>query len=250
MDPQYGSGSCIVNSVFDRFWQPEDVMPETVQWPSVPMKDTRTPADWTSFCKNPFQNYGGYFSYVNELAKIGVDYSDYMQRKNSDGIPAIKILQNGASRQHFEGLQNSSRLRARLGIKGKRLGVGTTRNEQLHRELKSWMRNIYQCHLDRLQTGFRLFVFTKLLTHSSAAYSPTLQQKSQQQLISIIAGKLLSIPFFSPAPVRPVQNGLPRTITRNRLHETPIKDQISSTNARKIKKKNIALSLKKKDKKL
>ena len=76
------------------------------------------------------------------------------------------------------------------------LGVGTTRNEQLHRELKSWMRNIYQTHEDRLQTGLRVFLFAKLLTHSSAAYSPTLKQCSQQRLLSIIAGKLRPAQFF------------------------------------------------------
>ena len=231
----------------ERFWQPEDVLPEPVQWPSVPMKDTRSPTEWISFCKYPFQSDTGYISYVNELAKISADYSDYMQRKNSSGVSAIKILQNGASRKHFEGLQNSSRLRVRLGIKGKRLGVGTTRNEQLHRELKSWMRNIYQCHVDRLKTGFRLFLFTKLITHSSAAYSPTLQQKSQQRLLSIIAGKLRSSSTFLQIPTIPIQNVLATHITRKRLHETSVKVHASSTNARKLKKKNNSLCWEKND---
>ena len=60
-----------------------------------------------------------------------------MKRKNSKSVTALKILQNGASRLHFEGLQNSSRLIALLGNKANRLATGTTRNEQLHRELKS-----------------------------------------------------------------------------------------------------------------
>ena len=125
--------------------------------------------EWVSFCRRPFESQGGYFSYVYELAIITADYSDYMERKNISGVALRQIIINGASRQHFEGLQNGSRLLERLGPKGVQLGVGTTRNEQLHRELKSWIRNIYQTHEDRLQTGLRIFLFAKLLTHSSAA---------------------------------------------------------------------------------
>ena len=121
-----------------------------------------------------------------------------MNKKDSKGTTVAQILQNGASRIHFEGLQNASRLMVRLGVKGERLGVGTTRNEQLHRELKSWMRNIYQSHEDRLQIGFRIFMFTKLLTHSSAAYSPTLRQIRQHRLLSVLAGKLRTAHFFVP----------------------------------------------------
>ena len=72
-----------------------------------------------------------------------------MSQKNSDGVTAKTVLQNGSSRRHYEGLQNSSRLLARLGVKGARLGTGTSRNEQIHRELKSWMSNIYMSHRDR-----------------------------------------------------------------------------------------------------
>ena len=120
-----------------------------------------------------------------------------MQRKNSDGTTALSVLQNASTRQHFEALQNSSRLMALLGVIGFRLGTGTTRNEQLHREIKSWTRNIYTSHAGRLQSGFRIFLFAKLLTHSSAAYSPTLTQKSQSRLLSIIAGQIRQTRFFS-----------------------------------------------------
>lgn len=105
-----------------------------------------------------------------------------MQRKNKSGTSALTILKNSASREHFEGLQNSSRLMTLLGASRNRLGVGTTRNEQLHRQLKSWGHNIYQSHKGRLQSAFRIFEITKLLTHSSAAYSPRLTQLRQQRL--------------------------------------------------------------------
>ena len=120
-----------------------------------------------------------------------------MQRTNGKNVTALQILKNGASRLHFEGLQNSSRLLARLGTKGNRLGTGTARNEQLHKELKGWMRNIFQIHSDRLQRGFRIFELSKLLTHSSAAYSPTITQTSQQKLLFLLASKLRKAGIFS-----------------------------------------------------
>ena len=94
------------------------------------MEDTRTNDEWIFFCNIPFQADGGYLSYVNELANISFGYIKYMGRKNSSGVTALNILRNASSRDHFEALQNSSRLLTRLGVKGKRLGIGTTRNEQ------------------------------------------------------------------------------------------------------------------------
>ena len=108
--------------------------------------------------------------YVNELAKISASYLEFMHRKDGSGYTALQILKNGSSREHYEGLQNSSRLLSRLGPERARLATGTTRNEQLHRELKSWMRNIISSHRQRLESGLRVFLLSKLLTHSSACY--------------------------------------------------------------------------------
>ena len=122
-----------------------------------------------------------------------------MNRKNSSGYTALQVLENGSSREHYEGLQNSSRLLSRLGPERARLATGTTRNEQLHRELKSWMRNIISSHRQRLESGLRVFLLSKLLTHSSACYHPTLTQASQSRILSTISGALRQIPFF-PKP--------------------------------------------------
>ena len=133
--------------------------------------------------------------YVNELAKISASYLEFMHRKNSSGYTALQILKNGSSREHYEGLQNSSRLLSRLGPERARLGTGTTRNEQLHRELKSWMRNIISSHRQRLESRLRVFLLSKLLTQSSACYHPTLTQASQSRILSTISGTLRQIPF-------------------------------------------------------
>ena len=193
----------------------------------MPQKDSRTQKEWESFCKLPFDSVGGYFKYVLELATITADYNKDMGRKNSSGETIFKIIKNGASRVHFEGLMNGSRLLMRLGTKGTRLGIGTTRNEQLHRELKSWMRNIYQIHEDRLLTGLSIFLFCKLLTHSSAAYSPTLTQNSQQRLLYIIAGKLRTSNFFYYHPTSLHIHCLLNCLIINYSEQLSVKTQLS-----------------------
>ena len=137
-----------------------------------------------------------------------------MRRKNSKGETALNILKRGAARNHYEGLQNSSRLIARLGSIGCRLRTGTTRNEQLHRELKSWSRNIYQSHKGRLQDGFRIFELAKLLTHASAAYTPTLTQFEQQKLLSLICGRLRQVRFFPNVQPALMDVSLPLSLQR------------------------------------
>ena len=226
----------VASSTRDRFWQPEDNIDTANKWLPNTEIETRTPAEWSAFCKLPFNSDTGYSSYVAELVKISVTYTDYMQRTNGKGVSALVILKNGASRTHFEGLQNSSRLLARLGRKGARLGTGTMRNEQLHRELKSWMQNIYQSHRGRLQNGFRIFELAKLLTHSSAAYSPTLVQTSQQRLLFVIAGNLRNIRFFSSPTTH--LGCLPKlpSLGRDTLQTASIGYDISSVLLRKKRK--------------
>ena len=181
------------------FWQPTRNFLGTAKWPDNPCSDTRTDEEWKQFCSIPFNEDSGYEMYVEELAKISASYKHLMARKNCKGTTALKIMQNGASRLHYECLQNSTRLVTRLGAKATMLGAGTTRNEQLHRELKSWGRNIMMAHVDRIHNGISLFVMAKLLTHSSASYSPTLTQASQRRLLCRLAGQIRVMNFF-PTP--------------------------------------------------
>ena len=221
---------------FVRFWQPDDVTSRITPWPLDPHADTRSKEQWDSFCTCPFAEDGGYFIYVAELAKISMSYEACMLRKNSQGVTALTILKNGASRNHYEGLQNSSRLLALLGTKANRLGTGTARNEQLHRELKSWMRNIRMAHIDRVYNGLRIFMFAKLLTHSSASYFPTLIQCSQSRLLSIIAGNLRVQGFFPTQNITNLSIPLP-TGTRNDLHVSHILTDAGTAATRAYKRK-------------
>ena len=178
------------------FWNPGGLKVTTVVWPENPAKDTRSADEWTKYCSCPFNGVTGHTEYATELAKIVVSYGKYMGSKNSKGVTAEEILRSGAAWHHFQGLQNGSRLHAHLGSKGRRLGSGTTRNEQLHMELKAWGRNVYQTHIGQLQCRIRIFEMAKLLTHSSAAYYPTLTQTRQRRLLSTIAGQIRNNPFF------------------------------------------------------
>ena len=96
----------------------------SVEWPRNPLPDTRTPEQWSEFCALPFDNESGFQSYVNELATISATFVEWMDKRNSKGVSALKILQNAATRPHCEFLQNSSRLIAYLGDKAARLVLG------------------------------------------------------------------------------------------------------------------------------
>ena len=185
---------------------------------------------------------------MHELSLIGAEYVELMARKNKKGISALRILQNGAQRCHFECLQNSSRLMALLGPRGSRLGTGTTRNEQLHRELKSWSRNIYQSHEYRLRNTFRIFELTKLLTHSSAAYFPTLMQTRQQKLIAHIAGHIRNVSFFPPVLANPPASLLSLPLHRRSLKMCHTKNNITISLERKKKRQNNKRNWRKKKK--
>ena len=171
------------------------------------------------------------------MAKIGNAHVDLLARTNSKGVSALEILRNGASRRHFEGLQNSSRLLAHLGLSGTRLAAGTTRNEQLHRELKSWSRNIYQAHKDRLQNAFRIFELAKLLSHASSAYTPTLTQFRQRKILFFIAGRLRHEGFF-PEILSTAEVPFNSSVFDNDpLQSAYVQTNTSSTLARKTKRR-------------
>ena len=232
------------------FWQPGDNLGTSIPWPVSPILDERTSAEWSAFCKVPFEKDNGYASYVSELAIIGATYPDLLRRKNNKGVTALTILKNGSSRQHFEGLQNASRLIARLGPFGVRLGTGTARNEQLHREIKAWSRNIYQTHKGRLQDVFRIFELAKLLTHSSAGYSPTLTQFGQQKLLSLIAGRLRRNGFFPPVHSAHETSLIPTNVALNTLHTPFILETSFSSFSRKNTRDENKQNWKKREKRM
>ena len=114
------------------------------------------------------------------------------------------------------------------------------------------MGNIYQTHKERLLIGLRIFSFAKLLTHSSAAYTPTLTQQTQQRLLFTIAGKLRSSKFFpSHRSFSFIKcNGLPLGPKRTSLHIAPVQENLSSSQKRRKIREVSNLSWKKEEKRL
>ena len=112
-----------------------------------------TPHQWSPFCSTSFNEDGGYQSYVTELATISSSFIEWMSRTNNNSTNALRILQNASSRSHYKYLQNSSRLLFGLSKSGLGLSVSTTRNEQLHYEFKTWMRNVRMLHITRFYIG-------------------------------------------------------------------------------------------------
>ena len=126
-----------------------------------------------------------------------------------------------------------------LGSQADRLGTGTARNEQLHHEQKSWMRNIRMAHEDRLRNGLSIFMFAKLLTHSSAAYFPTLCQTSQSRLLFILSVKLPTYGIF-PTPNIAVNSISSPINSRDHLHvNVPTNAGTAITRASKRKLENV-----------
>ena len=177
-------------SQFASFYNHIEMSQASITWPTTVVPEHRTSEQWKRFCALPFDEKNGYKCYVAELAKISATFVKFMKRRNSNGVTALKIIKNASSRVHYEYLQNSSQLLTYFGKKAVRLAVGTTRNEQLHYEFKTWMRNIRKSHITRLKICIQTFVFTKLVTHSSACCAPTLVQTSQKRLLNLIAGEI------------------------------------------------------------
>ena len=91
-------------------------------------------------------------------------------------------------------------------------------------------------HIDRVYNGLRIFMFVKLLTHSSASYFPTLIQCSQSRLLSIIAGNLRVQGFFPTQNITNLSIPLP-TGTRNDLHVSHILTDTGTSATRAYKRK-------------
>ena len=81
-----------------------------VVWPANPAEDTRSPDEWTSYCSKSFNGAIGHTEYAAELAKITVSHREYIGSRNGKGVTAEDILRSGAFWDHFQGLQNPSRL--------------------------------------------------------------------------------------------------------------------------------------------
>jgi len=88
-------------------------------------------------------------------------------------------------------LFNNLRILHRIPVKRRPLaGSGTTANEAFHSELNRWFRHSSEVYGQTVDLQLRLGVLGKLLTHSSALWSPTLRQMRHQSVLAQRAAAL------------------------------------------------------------
>ena len=145
--------------------------------------------------------YEQHQQYINDIFDLTLDYAQDMNRKNSKGKSAKQILIAGCAYQHFRYLQNGSCAIFTLSSEHKRLlSMGTTANEALHAQFNACQRPVVQQHVESMDVVLRSFSLGKLLSHHSAAFSPTLVQRSQGQILSLLEGKLQQSNYHFLAP--------------------------------------------------
>jgi len=151
-----------------------------------------------AYCAQPYEQHQ---QYINDIFDLTLDYAQDMNRKNSKGKSAKQILIAGCAYQHFRYLQNGSCAIFTLSSEHKRLlSMGTTANEALHAQFNACQRPVVQQHVESMDVVLRSFSLGKLLSHHSAAFSPTLVQRSQGQILSLLEGKLQQSNYHFLAP--------------------------------------------------
>ena len=68
------------------------------------------------------------------------------------------------------------------------LPIGATSDEALHAEMKRWFNAIYDMHKPTLILELRVFQLSKLLSHNSALYRPTIVRIRQNLVLARVAG--------------------------------------------------------------
>jgi hypothetical protein len=141
----------------------------------------------------------GYFSepylnhqqYVDDLQSIATSFPLEMPRKNSKGATLYEILKAAASYHHYGYLQNGSVVLGRLSSSDRALlAWGTCGNEALHKQIKCAFETVTQQHEARMVAKMSAFSLANLLAHVSAAYNPTLVQRTQSELRCVIEGSI------------------------------------------------------------
>ncbi|CAE7300884.1 unnamed protein product [Symbiodinium necroappetens] len=189
--------------------------PEPGRWCGQRKRARALERDWECYCAQPYQRHQ---DYVDDILDICLTYPSDMSRKDSRGKTTKQILIAGASFQHFAYLLNGSRARASLSDSDRKLlSMGTAANEALHQQFNATQRPVIQQHRESVDVVLFSFTLAKLLAHQSAAYWPTVSQRSQSLLLSMITGHLRRefCPAFAKNPVAVVRN---RRLARAPVH--------------------------------
>jgi hypothetical protein len=149
-----------------------------------------TEEKWDTYCKKPYKRHQ---EYIDDLIETAHRFPDEMRRKDCKGRTVLEILKAGAAYKHFAYLRNGSHIRSTLSpADSSLLAWGTCGNEALHAQINSTQSTVIQQHAERFPTKLKAFTLGKLLAHNAAAYSPTLAQRSQPELLCVLQGCVMA----------------------------------------------------------
>lgn len=111
------------------------------------------------------------------------------------------------------------------------LSFRTCSNEALHFQLKVCQEQITQQRIQAFPPQLAAFSLAKMLAHHSAAYSPTLAQRKEAEILSLMQGTLAT-GFLPPLEVGLVQPILSRQDLRKPVHSLDAQ-KVAARKARK-----------------
>ncbi|CAK9005878.1 unnamed protein product [Durusdinium trenchii] len=159
------------------------------QWPARRSNPLHPDRNFIDYSQTPYLDHQ---SYIDDIVDLTLLYPDDMGRKNSKGQSVKQILITGSAYRHFAYLRNGCRAISALSRERRQLfSFGTAANEALHAQFNSSQSTVVQQHLESVQVVLKSFSCAKLLAHHSAAYAPTVAQRSQSQILALLEGALL-----------------------------------------------------------
>ena len=127
-------------------------------WSTIRCAAEKSRKAWTAYLKRPNRSYA---EYVGQIMRLTTKYSSEMRKKDGagKGSRSVKsILIAGASRKHFEYLQNNTAFRWMGAVAG-----GTMANEAVRKQVKLWGAGVRQQHAGRATTVGKAFGLYKTL---------------------------------------------------------------------------------------
>ncbi|CAE6948302.1 unnamed protein product [Symbiodinium sp. CCMP2456] len=155
--------------------------------------------DWASIQSPEYLQspYSCRRQYLEDLRAVCQQFPEDMKRKDHKGRTVLQIIQAGGSGRHFRYLLNGSHILAKLkdilpAADMQLLSFGTCSNEALHAQLKSSQEVIVQQHVEVVPLHLSAFSLGKLLAHHAAAYFPTIAQRRESEILSLLQGRIVA----------------------------------------------------------
>ncbi|CAK9076836.1 Uncharacterized protein SCF082_LOCUS36965 [Durusdinium trenchii] len=153
------------------------------------------PGDW-NWDDRVVKPYSSHQEYIDDVQVLCAQHFDQMHKKDKKGRTIEQILRAGVSYKHFRYLWNGSHIIEALhhAMDPKEvelLSFGTCSNEALHFQLKACQEQIIQQRIQTFPPQLEAISLAKLLAHHSAAYHPTLAQRKESEILSLMQGRLI-----------------------------------------------------------